>query len=135
MLTWNFSGGKPSKAALVGAKTVTGPGSVRNPTRPAAFTAWTKVEKRGLKMSRSSNEQTNPQALGGTWSSNDGGLAGAGNWLRLGSPRGWEGTRKPGGLNPRARDPRKEVNWAREARKNKDDTNRYFILGGDFLLC
>ena len=41
-------GGMPSKAALVGANTVNGPGSVRRVTRPDSFRAATNVEKTGL---------------------------------------------------------------------------------------
>jgi hypothetical protein len=83
---------------------------VSRPTRPAAFTAEMKVENIGLNNKRSSREQTNPQAFGGTWRSRVGGWAGLGSWLRFGRPRGWEGLRKPAGLKPRALEPRKEVN-------------------------
>ena len=44
----SLMGGIPSNAALVGANTVNGPGSVRSVTRPDNLRAATNVEKIGL---------------------------------------------------------------------------------------
>ena len=54
-------GATPSKAALVGAKIVKGPGSVRRIIRPESLRAAMKVEKSGLKTRRSSREQPGAQ--------------------------------------------------------------------------
>ena len=82
-----FPGATPSKAALVGANTVKGPGSVRRVIRPESLRAAMKVEKRGLKTRRSSREQAGAQEWG-TAAASCGGLTGPGRPDRLGRCRG-----------------------------------------------
>ena len=90
----------------MGAKTVKGPSWVRRPIRPESFRAARKVEKAGLKRSRSYREQAGLQPFG-TERLREGGETG------LGSSRGWRGFRNPAGLKPRALEARKEVDWDR----------------------
>ena len=76
-------GGMPSNAALVGANTVNGPGSVRSMTRPDNLRAATNVEKIGLLARRSRRVQPGTQWWG-TDTTRLGGDTGLGRWLRLG---------------------------------------------------
>ena len=87
-LTCSFSGGSRSKAAFVGAKTVTGSGPESLSTRPAALTAVTRLEKVGLTARVSKTEQARPQVPGGIWNCRLGGEAGRGGRKGPGDPKG-----------------------------------------------
>ena len=86
-VTWSFSGGRRSKAALVGAKMVTGSGPESLSTRPAALTAVTRLEKAGLTARVSKTEQARPQVPGGIWNCREGGEAGRGGRKGPGAPK------------------------------------------------
>lgn len=75
--------GSPSKAALVGAKIVIGPLVESRSTRSPIFNKETKVEKLGLKTSRSRMEQTGSQMSSGIleWR--------VGGWIGREGNRGW----------------------------------------------
>ena len=94
-VTWSFRGGRRSKAALVGAKMVTGSGPESLSTRPAALTAVTRLEKVGLTARVSKTVQVRPQVPGGIWNWRLGGEAGRGGRKGPGSPKPPKGLPNP----------------------------------------
>ena len=115
-LSSTSDGNMESKAALVGAKTVKGPSWVRRPIRPESLRAARKVEKAGLKRSRSYREQAGLHPLG-TERLREGGETGRGR------SRGCRGCLNPGGLKPRALEASREVDWDRVTEgRSRDNT-------------
>ena len=91
---------------------------MRRPIRPESLSAARKVEKTGLKRSRSYREQAGLHPLG-TERLREGGETGRG---RSRGWKGWKGCLNPAGLKPSALEARREVDWEK-VREGRTSSN------------
>ena len=131
-----------SKAAFVGANTVTGSGPDSLSTNPAALIAVTKVENVGLTASVSKTVQVSPQVPGGIWNLQFFYIKKAPlkhfYYCSVGGAAGRGGRKGPGGPRPRPnavpRGPKGNCGSASASGSLREEVMMVAITSRDFIM-